>query len=113
MSSGDGPLNGSSVADELSKSFRVMPTGAFAEGGLVESVRPNSVGDARRSGRSSLGSSGGGVGSLGGGVGSRFFLIGYFFGSDFGCGDTFSFVSLGLLSLSRELKAPWGAGGAV
>lgn len=109
-SSGEGPLNGSSVADELSISLTAMVFIALIEDGLVESVRPNAVGDARRSGTSSIGSCGGGVGSLGGGAGSDFFLIGYFFGSDLVCGFTFSFVSFGLLSLSRELNAPSGAG---
>ncbi|KAI7341056.1 hypothetical protein KC340_g150 [Hortaea werneckii] len=52
------------------------------------------------------GARGGGVGSLGGGVGSRFFLIGYFFGSGLGSGVSFSLAaSLGLLRRSSELRA--------
>ena len=79
--------------------------------GLVDSVMPNSVGLARRSGNSSSGSGGGGVGSLGGGVGSRFFLIGYFFGSGLGSGVLFSLkTSFGLLRRSSELRALVDAG---
>lgn len=64
-------------------SLKATWLGSLPWGGLVEMVRPNPVGDARRSGKTSLASSGGGDGSAGGGVGSRFFLIGYFFGSGF------------------------------
>ena len=74
----------------------------------MESVRPKSVGMARRSGFSSSGSIGGGVGSRGGGVGSLFFRIGYFFGSSWTKGASFSFVAFGLLRRSRELSVPLG-----
>ena len=106
-------MNGSSVVEELSRSVIAILLILLLEDGLIESVRPNAVGDARRSGTSCTGSGGGGVGSLGGRVGSAFFLMGYFFGSDFVCGLTFSLVSFGLLSLSRELSALSGAGAGV
>ena len=110
MSSGDGPLNGSSDKDDPSTSLSAMLLDLLPCGGLVESVRPKLVGDARRSGRSSIISSGGGgEGSFGGGGGSFFFRIGYFLGSTLTCGGSFSFVSLGLLRRSNELSVPSGA----
>ena len=116
MSSGDGPLNVfSSFVDEPNRSPKVILLALAACDVGVDSVHANSVGDARKLGSSSFGSSsGGGEGSFGGGVSSLFFLIGYFLGSCFMCcGSTFSFVSLGLLKRSRELNLVSGTGCAV
>ena len=106
VSSGDGPWNGSSVSSEPSMFLREILAVCNPHEGLVDNARPKAVGDARRSGPTSCGSGGGGVGSLGGGVGSRFFLIGYFLGSSFGAGASFSLASRDLLKRSSALRDP-------
>ena len=104
-------MNASSSVIAPSRFSTAMLLDPAAGGELVDSACPNAVGNARRSGNSSLGSSGGGgVGSRGGGEGSLFFLTGYFLSSDSVEKGKFSFVSFGLLSRSNEFKAPLGAG---
>lgn len=70
--------------------------------GQVLIVRPNAVGDARRSGNGSFSSSGSGSGSAGGGVDSLLFLVGYFRGSGAGAGETFSLCSVDFPSVKRS-----------
>ena len=111
VSSGDGPLNGSSSSRAEP---RMSPKGiravACALAELLESVRPNAVGSARRSGFGSSGSAGGGVGSLGGGVGSRCLRTGYFLGADVADGETFSFASCEIVRRSNALRVPFTPG---
>lgn len=101
---GSSPLVVRNISQTAASAAPLLPPG-----GLVDSVQPNAVGDALRSGSCSFGSSGSGEGSFGGGVGLRFCRIGYLRGSGLAGGATFSLASFGLLKRSSELSAPFGA----